>query len=107
MNANDPIDRRRAEDARVAIADDGFSRRVLGALPAPAPRASRWRPALILGSTALGALLATALGATGPALVEGFADLAIGRALTAQATAALALALTLAISAAVLVADSD
>lgn len=107
MNANDPIDRRLAEDARREIADDGFCRRVMAALPPAAPRASRWRAALILGSTALGGLLASALGSLGPTLVEGVADLAIGRPVTPSAMATLALALVLSASAAVLVTDTD
>jgi len=49
------FDRLLAKDARDTIPDERFTRRVMQALPAPGVRTRPWlKPALILGSAALG-----------------------------------------------------
>lgn len=95
------------EDAARAIAEEGFCRRVAAALPPP--RASRaWlRPALVVGSAALGGVLAVLAAPAGMPLAQGFADLARLPALTPAALAALGLALAMAVTAGVLVAEES
>ena len=101
----DPIEALLRADAGAGVPDDGFSSRVMRALPlAPRPRA--WlRPALVAGSGAVGALLAWLLAPAGTSLVQGFVDLSRAQALTPSAWAALGLAMGMAAVAAVLVAD--
>lgn len=103
--ADDVVDRLLCNDARSHLPDQGFSARVMHAIPA-SPSA-RWRPALILGSTALGGILASALGPVGPTLARGFADLTTLQAFTPAATYALAAAIAIAVVGAVLVQDAD
>jgi hypothetical protein len=103
--SDDAIDRMLRNDARSQRPDDGFTARVMHAIPAS--RSARWRPALILGSTALGGVLASALGPVGPTLARGFADLATLQAFTPSATYALAAAIAIAVVGAVLVQDAD
>ena len=93
------------EDAKHGVADDGFSVRVMGALPHPARRHAWWKPALILGSTALGCVLAALLAPAGAVITQGALDLASSRYLTPGALAILGTALTIAIAGAVLAAD--
>jgi hypothetical protein len=95
------------EDARAPIADDGFSAKVMAALPA-SPRLSRswFKPALIFGSAALGSVLAVAFAPAG-SVIQGFADLVQLRALTPAAIGAIAIGVALTISALVLAADAD
>lgn len=101
----DPIEALLRADARAALPDDGFSARVVNALPATA-RPNAWvRPALVAGSGAVGALLAWLLAPAGTSVVQGFADLARAQSLTPSAWAALGLAMGMAAVAAVLVAD--
>lgn len=101
----DPIEALLRSHASAGVPDDGFSSRVMRALPA-APRPRAWlRPALVTGSGAVGALLAWLLAPTGTSLVQGFVDLAHAQALTPSAWAALGLATGMAAVAAVLVAD--
>ena len=53
------LERLLREDARASIADNGFTARVMGALPARAAKPGPWlRPGLVLGSTVLGGVLA-------------------------------------------------
>ncbi len=93
------------EDTLRTLADDGFSARVMGALPAPLPRRAWWKPALILGSTALGGLLAALLAPAGASITQGMLDLASRHYLTPGALAIFGTALTLAIAGAVVAAD--
>jgi hypothetical protein len=95
------------EDAAARIADDGFSARVLSALPRPAARRSPWwKPALILGSTALGCLLAALFAPAGASVFQGVLDLASSHYLTPGAMFVAGTALTLAVAGAVLAADA-
>lgn len=95
------------DDAGRELADDGFSARVMGALPRPAQRRHAWwKPALILGSTALGCLLAALFAPAGASALQGALDLASSRYLTPGALALLGTAITLAIAGAVLAADA-
>ena len=109
MNSPDPhdaIERWLREDARRALPDDGFSNRVLAKLPAPARRP--WaKPALILGATALGCILAVLLAPVGATLVQGYLDMASLRSLTPAAVTALTAAAAMAISAVVLATEAD
>jgi hypothetical protein len=94
------------DDARAPLEDAGFSARVMGALPPPAPRmAWWWKPALILGSATLGSVLAAAFGPAGASLAQGAIDLATAHYLTPGALSLLGSALTLAVVGAVLAAD--
>jgi hypothetical protein len=106
MNADDKLDRILRADARQAIPEEGFTARVMGALPARAPH--RWlRPLLVLGSAALGSALAVLLAPAQINVVQGFLDLALMRGLTLPGAAGLGMAAALLVSAIVLVADTD
>jgi hypothetical protein len=101
----DPIEALLRAHARAGVPDDGFSARVMRALP-PGPRPRAWlRPALVAGSGAVGALLAWLLAPAGTSIVQGFVDLSRAQGLTPSAWAALGLAMGMAAVAAVLVAD--
>ncbi len=93
------------EDAGRTRPDEGYTARVLGALPAPAPRRAGWRPLLILGSTALGCLLAALFAPAGGALMQGFVDIAASRYLTPGALAIAGTAMSLAVAGAILAAE--
>ena len=102
------IDRLLREDARAALPDEGFSARVLVALPPPAAMAHPWlRPAIVMGSTALGAFLAAAFAPAGTALLEGFADLLLLRGLTPAALTGLSMAGALLACAIVLAVEAE
>lgn len=106
MNApRQSLDRLLESAAREAIPDDGFTARVLAAIPVPAPGARWWKPALILGSTALGCALAAFFAPGSASLAEGFLDLAAARFLTPSAVAALASAVALTLGTAILAAE--
>ena len=97
------IDRLLRHDAGIELADDGFSARVMNALPAPQVRERPWlKPALVMGSAALGSVLAVVLSPVGGSLVAGFAELAHLRISSQGAIAGLALCGTLVLSALVL-----
>lgn len=100
------IEQMLVDDAAQALPDDGFSQHVMGALPRTAQAARWWKPALILGSTALGCLLAALFAPAGASVVQGVLDLASSRYLTPGALAVGGTALTLAICGAVLAADA-
>jgi len=103
----DPVDRLLREDARRGVPDGGFCLRVERALPAP-PRTQSWlRPALLLGSAALGGALAWLLAPAGTSLVQGFLDLARLQSQTPSALAAIGMALAMGVCAAVLVAEEN
>jgi hypothetical protein len=106
---NDPIDRLLREDAARAIADEAFTLRVMAALPPPAAStAPSWfMPLLILGSAALGALLAVALAPAGISLVQGFQDLVQMRGLTQPAIAGLAISVAMLVSAVIFATSAD
>lgn len=107
VSLHDPIDRLLREDAKRPVRDDGFSIRLMLALPGP--RASRpWlRPALVLFSAALGSALAWLLAPGGVSVAQGFVDLARLQSQTPSAFVALAVALTMGVTAIVLVADES
>jgi len=105
--ANDPLEWLLLDDARRPLPDDGFARRVALALP-PARRPSPWlRPALVLGSAAVGSAAAWTFAPAGTSLAQGFLDLARLQSHTPSALAAIALALAMAVTAAVLVAEEN
>ena len=61
MTTNDWIEKILREDAARPLADGGFTRRVMDTLPARQARHISWlRPALMMGSAALGGALAAA-----------------------------------------------
>jgi hypothetical protein len=108
MSEHDPLDRLLREDAARALADDGFTSRLLASLPAARnARATWWKPALILGSTMLGSVLAMAFAPAGTSLVQGFIDITHSRLFTSAALTGLATCAALLISALVLAADFD
>ena len=97
------LDRILRDDARVTLPDDGFSARVMDALPPAPTRARPWlKPALVMGSAALGSALAAAFSPAGPALLSGFNELAHLRIASQGAIASLALCGALLLSAIVL-----
>ena len=104
---SDRLDHLLREDARIPLDDAGFSGRVIRALPPARPR--NWlRPALLIGATALGSLLAVLLLPAGSVgVVQGYIDLAQNRGMTQAAMAALGMGLALAISSIVLAAETD
>jgi hypothetical protein len=107
MNDNDRLDRLLRDDARNELRDDGFSARVLGALPPRATPAFPWlKPLLVMGSAGLGAVLAATFGPGSGSLAQGFIDLAQAR-LTPAAVTGLAMGAALLLSAIVLAADAD
>ena len=96
---DDWLDRQLRADARVTLQDDGFASRVLAALPLPVPRMNPWlKPALVLGSTAVGGLLATLLAPVGPMFMEGASQLAHMRGFTPSVAALLAMTSVLVIA---------
>ena len=107
--AADKLDRLLRRDAQTALADDGFTARVMSALPKPHDAAHpAWlSPALILGSAALGSALAIAFAPAGANVVQGFFDLATSRGLTPSAMACLATTGALLLSAIVLAIDTE
>ena len=108
MMADDVLDRQLREDARRAIPDDGFTVRVMRALPAAAPLPLPWlKFALVMGSAALGCALAVLLAPAEAAAMQGFVDLARMRGFTLAAVTGLAMSGALLVSALVLAADTD
>lgn len=104
----DSIDRLLYADARDRIPDERFTQRVMRALPAPRVRTRPWlRPALILGSAALGSALAVALSPAAGSLLQGFQDLMQFRLFTPAATSGLAISLALLASALILALEAD
>jgi hypothetical protein len=95
-------------DARESISDNGFTARVMGALPARAMRRRPWlKPLLIVGSAALGSILAAVLAPGGGSLLQGFADLVGFRGFTPAAVTGLAMCAALIASAIVLAFEAD
>lgn len=103
----DRIERLLRESARQELPDEGFSLRVLQAIPA-GPRVQPWlKPVLVTGSAAIGSALAWGLAPAGTSLLQGFLDLARLQSQTPSALAALGLALVMAVVAAVLVVEES
>jgi hypothetical protein len=108
MIDEDILERRLRDDARRAIADDGFSSRVMAALPRRAPATLAWLQSLLVpGSALLGSALALLLAPEGASPLQGFSDLAHFRGLTPAAIGGLAIAGALLVSAVVLAADTE
>jgi hypothetical protein len=102
------IDKLLRDDAWIEMPDGGFTARVMDALPAAQARDRSWlKPALVMGSTALGSVLAVVLSPVGGSLVAGFAELAHLRISSQGAIAGLALCGTLVLSAIVLATEPD
>ena len=93
------------DDAQTSLADDFFTARVMGALPARSPRAQWWKALLILGSTALGGLLAALFAPSGTSALQGVLDLSASHYLTSSALTVLGTAVTLAVAGAVLASE--
>jgi hypothetical protein len=108
-NGPDKLERLLRRDASLALADDGFTVRVVAALPARAETIHHtWlKPALVLGSAALGSALAVAFAPAGSNVVQGFFDLAARHPNTPAAMAGLALSGTLLLCAIVLALDTE
>ena len=108
MSEHDPLDRWLREDAARKLADEGFTARVMASLPAPRRVRTGWfKPALVLGSTMLGSVLAIAFAPAGTSLVQGFIDITRTHALTSSALTGIAICAGLWISAIVLAAEID
>jgi hypothetical protein len=102
------IDRVLRDDARTNLPDEGFTARVMGALPARAPAQSGWlTPALVFGSAALGSVLAIVFAPAGSSVLQGFADLVQLRGFTPAAVTAAAMGVALLASALVLAVETD
>jgi len=111
-NDGDKLDRILRRDARAAIDDDGFTTRVMNALPLPsraryAARREWLKPVLVLGSTALGSALAWLFAPEGVNAAQGMVDLVALRGLTPAAIAMLGMTITLLIAAIVIAVDTD
>jgi hypothetical protein len=105
---NDPLDRILRDHAATAIADDGFSARVMQALPVRHADARAWlKPALVLGSMTLGSVLAIVLSPATGSLLEGFSELAQLRVFTPAAMTAMAVSCALLVSAVIFAGDTD
>lgn len=108
MSEYDPLDRLLREDAARKLDDEGFTARVMASLPSPRTARTGWfKPALVLGSTLLGSVLAMVFAPAGTSLAQGFIDLTRSHALTSSALAGIAICAGLWISAIVLAAEID
>ena len=97
------LDKLLRRDARVELPDDGFTLRVMGALPARAIRERAWlRPALVMGSALVGCVLAVTLSPETSSVFHGFEDLVRLKAGTSAAIGGLAVCGALLLSAVVL-----
>jgi len=102
----DWLDRKLRDDAAIAIEDGGFTHRVMEALPLPLVAPYPWlRTGLIVGSTALGGVLATLLGPIGPMIIEGLNQLVHFRGFTPAIGMVVAMTVVLGVAGFVLVAD--
>ena len=107
MNTNDWIEKLLREDASRPLPDGGFSRRVVDALPVRHSRAAWLKPVLVIGSAALGSVLAFTLGPSDLSLIQGFVDLAHSRIGTPSALTGLAMTLTFLVCAVVLASETE
>jgi len=101
------IDRVLREDARIPLPDEGFSARVLAALPARARPRPWLHSVLVFGSAGLGSLLAVVFAPAGASVLQGFADLTQLHLNTPGAFTAIAFGGALLASAVVLAIESD
>jgi hypothetical protein len=104
---DDPLDRLLRADAQLeaqALGAAAFEARVLSALPVP--RASWWKPVLVVGSAALGSVLALAFAPGDSSLLHGFVDL-VQQRYTPAAIAGIATCVALFAAAIVLAAEAD
>ncbi|HLX23622.1 MAG TPA: hypothetical protein VKR38_09780 [Usitatibacter sp.] len=107
MNATDKLDRILRRDAAEDIADEGFAARVMAALPAREPRRqSGLNPTLVLGSAAVGSLLAVAFAPANANILQGMIDLYQHHALTPAAYVSIGMSAILLVSAALLARDA-
>ena len=101
------IDTLLRDDARRGLGDDGFTRRVMGALPVPR-QAPRWvRPALVLGSAVAGCALAVAFAPGLESPSQGLLELMTRGTMSPAALAAIAIGAVLLASGVVLAMDAD
>ena len=98
---DDKLDRILRRDAVAEVLDDaGFTARVMGSLPARASRARNgFDPMLVLGSAALGSVLAVAFTPTEANAMQGAIDLFLHHALTPAAYTCIGLSAVLVVSA--------
>ena len=96
------------DDAARGIADDGFARRVMHALPARAAASPRWlRPTLVMGSAVVGSALAVAFAPPLESPAMAIVELYTRGAASPAALAALALAAALLASCIVVAFDTE
>ena len=106
MSTPDRLDRILRHDAAQSIDDGGFTSRVMHALPVARALPSAWlKPALVLGSAALGSILAVALGPSDASFVQGLLDIAHMRGATPAMLTAVCTSFALLVCAVVLAAD--
>jgi hypothetical protein len=108
MTTEDPrdtLESRLLAEWRREIPDDGFSARVVAALP-PARAPRDWTLPLVAAAALAGCAVATFLVPVGPALLEGLRDLAASRGLTPAALGTLAALAGLCATGAVVAVDS-
>jgi len=104
MNDIDSILRK---DAAVRLADDGFTRRVLGALP-PVRRVPAWlRPALVMGSSVAGSAIAVMLAPRDGSYALSVADFLSSGVISQAMLTSLAVGAVLVASAVVLALDAE
>jgi len=107
MNATDKLDRILRRDAAEDLADDGFTARVMAALPvAERRRRVGLDPMLVLGSAALGSLLAVAFAPAEANVLQGMIDIYQHHSLTSAAYASLGMSAILLVSALLLARDN-
>jgi hypothetical protein len=104
MNTNDWIEKVLRDDARQELPDGGFTRRVMGAMPPARSRGhALFKPALIMGSAALGGAIAALF--AGASIPQGFVDIVQMRGFTTAAMTGLGMGLAMVVSAVVLATD--
>ena len=97
------LDKLLRHDARLELPDDGFTLRVMGALPARVTAERPWlRPLLVMGSAFAGCVLAVILSPEATSVFHGFEDLVRLKAGTSAAIGGLAVCGALLVSAVVL-----
>jgi hypothetical protein len=97
------IDKLLRHDAGLDLPDDGFTRRVMDALPVRVAKERPWlRPALVMGSALAGCALAVVLSPEASSVFHGFEDLVRLKAGTSAAIGGLAVCGALLVSAVVL-----
>ena len=102
------IDRLLRDDAAKGLADEGFSRRVMRALPARTSASPRWlRPALVMGSAVVGSAIAIEFAPPLESPAMAIIELHTRGAASPAALAALALAGALLLSCVVVAFDPD